>query len=308
MAATVHFLGMVYATSIGEAFYGDGSFDAVSYENAPSAGRFGQYDVGVTVDLASLSRNTSWAKGDSYFGVEKIVGSQYTDWLYGDAQANTFDGGGSPDFIYGRGGNDTILGGGGFDQLYGDAGNDVMDGQWQTDKMYGGDGDDQMWGGTNYANRVYPGTNYADILYGDAGNDQLHGDARITDPTKTEYYAPLDFSPGADELHGGSGNDILNGDGGNDTLWGDTGADTFTFDARYTVKDAVGADFVITSGNDVIKDFNAGDGDRLDFSHQAYSSADSAAGMVITLWNEDKSVEGTVTLAGVHTFQEAWVI
>ena len=101
-----------------------------------------------------------------------------------------------------------------------------------------------------------------------AGNDQLHGDARLPSNSSlpTEYYKPLDFMPGSDELHGGTGKDILNGDGGNDTLWGDGGADRFKFDAPYTVKDAAGANMHITSGNDVIKDFHPSEGDRLDLS------------------------------------------
>jgi hypothetical protein len=50
--ATVRFTGTVYATSVREEFYGsNGSFDTVSYENAPSAGAIGHYDLGVTVGL-----------------------------------------------------------------------------------------------------------------------------------------------------------------------------------------------------------------------------------------------------------------
>jgi Ca2+-binding RTX toxin-like protein len=178
MAQLVNFLGLYYATSTAEAYYGTGSFDTVSYEKAPSSGSVGDYDVGVTVDLANTLLNTGWAWGDKfYFGtVEKIAGSQHTDFLYGDALPNTFDGGGSPDFIYGRDGTDTILGGGGFDFLYGGNGNDVIHGQQQTDTLYGDDGDDRMSGGSNYINHYYPGTNYADVLYGGTGNDRLNGD------------------------------------------------------------------------------------------------------------------------------------
>src|SRR5215217_8667161 len=265
MASVVHFTGTVLATKTQEAFYGDGSFDTVSYANAPKIFTFGDYDAGVTVNLANPSANLGWAVGDTYVGVEKIIGSQYTDWLYGNAQANVLDGGGSPDFIYGRDGDDTILGSGGFDFLYGEGGNDVMDGQWHTDTMYGGDGDDKLWGGSNYLTHYYPGTNYADVLYGDAGNDELHGDVRLPgNNVPSEYYVPLDFMPGRDEVHGGAGNDTLNGDGGDDTLWGDSGADTFKSDAPYVVKDAAGADLLIRPGSDVVKDFNPGEGDRLD--------------------------------------------
>src|SRR3954447_7343597 len=241
MAQLAYFQNLYYATSIAEGFYGYGSFDTVSYEWAPSSGQLGDYDLGVTVNLSDPTFNTGWAGGDKfYFGtVEKVIGSQHTDFMYGDAQANVLDGGGSPDFIYGRDGNDTILGGGGFDFLYGDNGNDVMDGQQQTDELHGGDGDDQIWGGSNFINHFYPGTDYSDVLYGDGGNDELHGDVRLPFDRSmpSEYSMAVDAMPGADYLHGGSGNDILNGDGGNDLLWGDSGADTFRFDRAYVVKD-----------------------------------------------------------------------
>ena len=67
---------------------------------------------------------------------------------------------------------------------------------------------------------------------------------------------------GDDRLIGGEGNDILFGQGGDDTLiggagndllYGGSGSDTFVWQ-----KDDI--------GNDVIKDFNAGEGDRIDLS------------------------------------------
>lgn len=54
-------------------------------------------------------------------------------------------------------------------------------------------------------------------------------------------------------LYGGSGDDILIGGAGGDTLIGGAGADTFKWQAG-------------DIGNDVIKDFNAKEGDRIDLS------------------------------------------
>jgi Ca2+-binding RTX toxin-like protein len=297
MAIVKRFTGTIYATSKAEAFYGDGSFDTVSYVNAPSSLTLGDYDLGVTVDLANLSLNTGWARGDTYVGVERLTGSQHTDFLYGNALTNNFDGGGSPDFIYGRDGNDVIRGGGGFDFLYGEGGNDTMHGQWQTDTLYGGDGKDKMWGGSNYVSHYYPGTDYSDVLYGDAGDDQLHGDVQITDYNKASEYNPsLDFMAGSDELHGGSGNDTLNGDGGNDELWGDSGADTFQFDAPYTVKDAADQNMLITSDDDIVYDFNPGEGDGLEIYSQFIVSQGLNADGDLVL---ELSGGGSVTLNGI---------
>jgi Ca2+-binding RTX toxin-like protein len=310
MALLVNFTGLVYATSTAEAFHAEGSFDTVSYERAPSFLKVGDYDAGVTVDLANTALNTGWAWGDKYyFGtIEKFIGSQYTDWLWGDALANTFDGGGSPDFIHGRDGNDTILGSGGFDFLYGEIGDDRMYGQWHTDTMYGGDGNDLIYGGSNYVSHYYPGTNYADVLYGDAGNDQLNGDVpRPAAGVRSEYNPDRDFMPGSDEVHGGSGADTLNGGGGNDTLWGDGGADRFTFEARYTVLDAVGRSMTITAGDDVVMDFRPSEGDRLAFGTQSYAISDSSNGTVITL-SDATGTTGHVTLWQVHGFNAGWLV
>ncbi|KGU86355.1 beta strand repeat-containing protein, partial [Pseudomonas mediterranea] len=72
-----------------------------------------------------------------------------------------------------------------------------------------------------------------DILFGQGGNDSLDG------------------GKGNDILLGGTGDDRLVGGLGNDTLIGGLGGDTFIWKAGDT-------------GNDVIKDFKAADGDRID--------------------------------------------
>ena len=56
---------------------------------------------------------------------------------------------------------------------------------------------------------------------------------------------------GNDSLLGGAGNDTLQGGTGNDALHGGSGADSFVWMAGHT-------------GNDVIRDFNASEGDRID--------------------------------------------
>ncbi|WP_460451313.1 calcium-binding protein [Alsobacter sp. SYSU BS001988] len=314
VASQVNFQTLVYATSLPDVFVGAGgaaAVDAVSYENAPSLASIGSYDIGVVIDMANSNSNTGWASGDSYVGVEELIGSRFTDAIYGDATGNIIDGGGSPDFIFGREGDDLLLGGGGFDFVWGDAGDDIIDGQWQTDQLHGGDGDDQLWGGTNYIAHVYPGTNYADILFGDAGNDELHGDARPPAAgLRSEYDPSLDFMAGADELHGGPGNDRLNGDGGDDKLWGDAGADSFIFDPTYTVIDATGAPLRITPGNDVVFDFNASEGDTINLNGEIYTTSDNPEGYRIFMLepvNGALQIAGTVTLANLHSFNDAWV-
>jgi surface adhesion protein len=81
-----------------------------------------------------------------------------------------------------------------------------------------------------------------DSLLGGAGNDILFGQGGND---------LLDAGKGNDILLGGNGNDSLMGGQGNDILIGGSGADTFVWKAGDT-------------GSDVIKDFKASEGDRID--------------------------------------------
>ncbi|VVP45430.1 LapA family giant adhesin [Pseudomonas fluorescens] len=81
-----------------------------------------------------------------------------------------------------------------------------------------------------------------DTLLGGAGNDILFGSGGND---------VLDGGKGNDILLGGTGNDTLMGGQGNDILIGGSGADTFVWKSGDT-------------GSDVIKDFKAAEGDRID--------------------------------------------
>ncbi|QEO76229.1 LapA family giant adhesin [Pseudomonas brassicacearum] len=81
-----------------------------------------------------------------------------------------------------------------------------------------------------------------DTLLGGAGNDIIFGQGGND---------TLDGGKGNDILLGGTGNDTLIGGQGNDTLIGGLGGDTFVWKAGDT-------------GTDVIKDFKASEGDRID--------------------------------------------
>ncbi|AKJ97844.1 large adhesive protein [Pseudomonas chlororaphis] len=81
-----------------------------------------------------------------------------------------------------------------------------------------------------------------DTLLGGAGNDIIFGQGGND---------LLDGGKGNDILLGGTGNDTLIGGQGNDTLIGGLGGDTFVWKSGDT-------------GTDVIKDFKAAEGDRID--------------------------------------------
>ncbi|MBV4503237.1 type I secretion C-terminal target domain-containing protein [Pseudomonas sp. BW13M1] len=102
-----------------------------------------------------------------------------------------------------------------------------------ADTLLGGNGNDIIFG--QGGNDYIDGGKGNDILLGGTGNDTLLG------------------GEGNDILFGGAGNDILIGGKGDDIMTGGSGADTFVWKAG-------------DLGKDVIKDFKASEGDRLDLS------------------------------------------
>ncbi|SNT33817.1 surface adhesion protein, partial [Pseudomonas japonica] len=133
------------------------------------------------------------------------------------------------------------------------------------------DGDDKLYGGQG--NDILFGQGGNDLLDGGAGNDMLLGGS------------------GNDTLLGGEGNDLLFGGKGNDTLTGGSGADTFIWKAGDT-------------GNDIIKDFKAAEGDRLDLSDLLQGEKASTIDnyLKITTANGDSTLqvssEGKLNAAG----------
>ncbi|WP_415082187.1 immunoglobulin-like domain-containing protein [Pseudomonas fluorescens] len=112
-----------------------------------------------------------------------------------------------------------------------------------------------------------------DILFGQGGNDMLDG------------------GKGNDILLGGTGNDTLIGGPGNDILIGGSGADTFVWKAG-------------DIGNDVIKDFKASEGDRIDLKDLLKGETDSTIDNYLKITTVDGvstlqvSTEGKLNTAG----------
>ncbi|MTD22387.1 type I secretion C-terminal target domain-containing protein, partial [Pseudomonas sp. CCM 7891] len=104
-----------------------------------------------------------------------------------------------------------------------------------------------------------------DTLLGGSGDDILFGQGG------SDY---LDGGKGNDILLGGTGNDTLIGGQGNDTLIGGSGADTFIWKSGDT-------------GNDVIKDFKASEGDRIDLRDLLKGETDSTIDNFLKLTTVD---------------------
>lgn len=168
--------------------------------------------LGIVLDMLAASGTGGDAAGDTLTEIERIIGSQRSDTIQGDNDANRFDGQNGSDWLEGRGGNDLLRGQGGQDTLIGDEGDDTLE---------GGGGGDRLIGGADQ-----------DLLKGNGGDDDLLG------------------NDGDDELRGGSGKDELTGGGGDDILNGGLNADRFIFSENHG-NDTI-QDFNTRSGSEVI--------------------------------------------------------
>ncbi|KAJ56819.1 hypothetical protein ACMU_07725 [Actibacterium mucosum KCTC 23349] len=111
-----------------------------------------------------------------------------------------------------------------------------------ADNVRGAESIDFLYGGTG-ADRV-EGAGAGDFLFGQAGDDVLLGQA------------------GPDKLFGGPGDDLLSGGTGANQLHGGNGADLFQ---------------IATGGQDVITDFDASEGDRVEINGDAMTLAQIAS-------------------------------
>ncbi|MBD9498137.1 type I secretion C-terminal target domain-containing protein, partial [Ensifer sp. ENS02] len=189
-------------------------------------------------------------------GIIVVGDSGKSNLIYGTSGNDTLTGGALDDTIIGRGGNDLINGGGGHDTLRGGGGSDRIDGGADNDlldlsdstagvtfTLVQGSSDTTVnltsvgLGTDTYRNiEGLIGSDYSDTLTGSASDDQIYG------------------GRGADTIIGGGGNDMLYGGAGADHMTGGGGGDTFVIGS-----DAPGIE-------DVITDYNYGDGDAVDLS------------------------------------------
>ncbi len=202
---------------------GGTDYDFASYQGAT---------VGVTARLDYAVLNTGEAAGDTYTGIEGLIGSDFGDFLVGEVGANYLSSLGGDDYLAGIEGADTLLGGEGNDQFWGGTGADSLDGGNGYDiarydfaasgvvaRLDGGAGGGEAAGDT-YAN--------IEALYGSAFGDYLIGDSA------------------GNVLAGLDGADLLYGLGGNDILLGGGGADAFAFNTAGFGTDTV-LDFATTA-------------------------------------------------------------
>ncbi len=219
-----------YGGAGGDSFVGGSGVDTVSYATSKEK---------VVVDLGAVIVEYG-AAGDTFSGIENLVGSADNDYLAGNAANNRLSGGAGYDTLKGGDGDDVLYGGKGWDTMYGGAGADAFYGGNGFDSVYytgetkrvkidlkTGDAGGAAKGDTFHSIEVIGVTNFADIIKGDKADNQLYGNGGHDQLYGRGGNDVLDGGEGADELYGGSGDDrlfpgndhvgdVINGGAGND--------------------------------------------------------------------------------------------
>src|SRR5690606_7346703 len=166
----------------GDHFEGGAGIDTVDYSQSAE---------GVSIDLSGQTAGGGDGAGDTFSGIENIIGSFHDDVLVGDAGDTVFRGGLGADIIIGGGGNDwadytgsaygvtvnleTGLGSGldsdaegdvlaGIYGLIGPAYGDTLIGDANGNRMRGGFGQDLLMGGAGSDDYEFGFDQYDDII------------------------------------------------------------------------------------------------------------------------------------------------
>lgn len=191
---------------------------------------------------------------DHLVSIENVIGSNFDDRIFGDAQDNVFFGGDGRDFINGGAGNDRL-----------DAGLGALD------RLEGGDGDDlfisdaidcSIDGGHGFDTIDYSGVHFDMVIH---FHDGFAGEA----PFRTIYPIGYAFLPdsftGIESVIAGQGNDRIVGDEKDNRITGYLGDDTMIGDGERDANGLGGRDVFhfdlgggANVGNDIIVDFEIG--------------------------------------------------
>jgi Ca2+-binding RTX toxin-like protein len=199
--------------------------DTASYSTALSS---------IIANLSNPQTNTGDALGDTYISIENLVGSQFSDSLTGDSQAN---------YLWGLDGDDSIDGLQGADIMVGGLGNDTYNLENIGDITIEG-----LNEGIDTVNAFIDCTLAANIE-----NLFLVEGSNATIGIGNEISNVILGNSLNNTLNGGLGDDTLYGGLGRDTLIGGLGNDRFVFNSIREAGDTI-LDFTIGSDQLVLTD------------------------------------------------------
>jgi len=204
---------------------GGAGVDTVYYQES-SAGITAYLTAGLVIGFDAEGFGGD-AEGDTFYGIENLVGSHHDDFVLGTVGSNDLVTLGGNDYLDGGAGNDRLLGGDGDDQLNGGAG---------ADKLDGGNGSDWISYSSSYWGDTGSGVT-VNLATGKGSGGDAQGDTYISIENVTGS-AHNDFIIGNavdNVLGGGQGNDTLIGGGGQDKLYANGGHDILTGDGNGAV-------------------------------------------------------------------------
>jgi Ca2+-binding RTX toxin-like protein len=243
-----------------DALTGGGGTDTVSYAD---------FNAAVSINLNTGQGFGNHAQGDTYNGIENVIGSSQADFIIGESGNNRLDGAGGNDILVGSIGADHLVGGSGTDTAsYGDNwgavfinlnigqgfGNQAQGDTYDSiENVTGGIFDDFFIGdsGVNVldgadGNDTLVGSIGADVLIGGNGSDtasyeenwgavfaNLNTGQGFGNAAQGDTYSGVENLKGGifdDAFVGDAGANILAGALGADNLTGNGGADSFLFD------------------------------------------------------------------------------
>jgi Ca2+-binding RTX toxin-like protein len=221
----------------------NGQLDVAAYFDAAT---------GVRADLGNSANNTGEAAGDTYIGIDALVGSDHDDTLTGNTGNNIVAGGLGADVLQGGAGTDIagyFFSGTAVRVDLGTPANNTGEAAGDTfnsiEGLAGSDFNDTLTG--DGGNNFLAGAGGADVLNGGAGTD--FADYSLGDPVRVDLGNPSnntgeavgDTYSSIENIRGSTGDDTLTGDGGNNVLRGGTGADILNGGAGFDITDYRGS-------------------------------------------------------------------
>ncbi|MEM6781160.1 MAG: proprotein convertase P-domain-containing protein, partial [Pseudomonadota bacterium] len=212
-------------------FTGWGGFANARYDNDPNP---------VNINFATGIFEDGWGTFDTFFGIDRVFGSDFGDILMGGTSRirlvgglgdDTINGGSNLDILFGNEGMDTINGNGSKDEIFGGDDDDDIFGGDGPDKLFGDDGDDEIFGENGF-DRLIGGLGF-DTLDGGADKDRASYETSpnginvdLLNGTADDGFGTQDTLINIEFIVGSDHNDTITGDNSNNLLSGGLGIDT----------------------------------------------------------------------------------
>ena len=248
---------------------------------------FADLTEGVQVVLGASS---GFAEGlvsgdiDTLVSIENAIGSDFDDFLVGNAANNVLTGGDGVDILRGLAGDDTLNGGLSHDNLHGREGADTLNGDDGDDYLRGGEGDDLINGGAGFDRAAFVTLDPGALLVG------ATVDLNIVGAQNTGH--GFDTLTGIEHVSGTDFDDTLTGDGGANWLWGEGGIDVLTGNGGDDLLEAGEGTSTLSGG--------AGTGDTASFYDAELSFLSGVTVSLAAAGAQAIAAGSTTTLSGIE--------